>query len=83
MKKKAKTNSLQINNKNEFLSSFNLPKDKMPGNHAALDILNIEDKMVKYRKNSLKKLLNYKTQTNSEAELIKDINKNRNLLNTI
>ena len=83
MKKKAKTNSLQINNKNEFLSSFNLPKDKMPGNHAALDILNIEDKMVKYRKNSLKKLLNYKTQTNSEAELIKDINKNRNILNTI
>ena len=27
--------------------------------------------------------MNYKTQINSEAELIKDINKNRNLLNTI
>ena len=83
MKKKAKTNSMQINNKNEFLSSFNSPKDKMPGNQVALDILNIDDKMVKYRKKSLKKLLNYKTQINSEAELIKDINKNRNILNTI
>ena len=83
LKKKAKTNSLQINDKNEFLSSFNLPKDKMQKANLDLDIINIDEKMVKYQKKSLKKLVNYKTQTNSEAELIKDINKNEHYLNTI
>ena len=83
IKKKAKTNSLQINNKNEFLSSFNLVKDKTPINTNEIDVINLDEKMVKYKKKSLKKLMNNKTQTNSEAELIKDINKNRNILNTI
>ena len=83
LKKKTKTNSLQLNNKNEFLSSFNLPKDKIPINNMDFELKNIEEKMVKYRKKSLKKLMNNKTQTNSEAELIKDINQNRNILNTI
>ena len=83
LKKKAKTNSLQINDKNEFLSSFNLPKEKMHKKDLDLDIMNIEEKMVKYRKKSLKKLINNKTQTNSEAELGKDMNKNNPILNTI
>ena len=83
IKKKAKTNSLQINNKNEFLSSFNLTKDKAPINRNDLDIINLDEKLVKHNKKSLKKLMNNKTQTNSEAELIKDINKNKNVLNTI
>ena len=82
-KKKAKTNSLQINNKNEFLSSFNLTKDKAPINRNDLDIINLDEKLVKHNKKSLKKLMNNKTQTNSEAELIKDMNKNKNVLNTI
>jgi hypothetical protein len=83
IKKKAKTNSLQINNKNEFLSSFNLTKDKAPINRNDLDIINLDEKLVKHNKKSLKKLMNNKTQTNSEAELIKDMNKNKNVLNTI
>ena len=82
LKKKSKTNSLQINDKNEFLSSFNLPKDKMQKENLELDIINIDEKMVKYGKKSLKKLMNNKTQTNSEAELIKDINKKEYYLNT-
>ena len=87
--KKKKTNSLQINNKNEFLSSFNLPqKEKANKNNINIDVVNIEENMSKYRKKSIKKLItNYKTQTNSEVELIKDINniisKKNNLLNTI
>ena len=83
MKKKAKTNSVHINNKNEFLSSFNIPKDKITGNNFELGMVNIEEKMAKYQKSSFKKLLNNKTQTNSEAELIKDLNQNRNIFNTI
>ena len=84
MKKKAKTNSLQINNKEEFLASFNLPKDKMQENNIGFDILNIDEKMAKYQKKSYKRLLNNKTQTNSEAELVRDIkNNNENILNTI
>ena len=83
IKKKAKTNSLQINNKNEFLSSFNLTKDKAPINRNDLEIINLDEKLVKHNKKSLKKLMNNKTQTNSEAELIKDMNKNKNVLNTI
>ena len=83
IKKKAKTNSLQINNKNEFLSSFNLTKDKAPINRNDLEIINLGEKLVKHNKKSLKKLMNNKTQTNSEAELIKDMNKNKNVLNTI
>ena len=83
IKKKAKTNSLQINDKNEFLSSFNLPKEKLNKKDLELDLMNIEEKMVKYNKKSLKKLINNKTQTNSEAELIKDLNKNNPILKTI
>ena len=83
LKKKVKTNSLQINDKNEFLSSFNLPKEKAHKKDLELDLMNIEEKMVKYRKKSLKKLINNKTQTNSEAELIKDMNRNNPILNTI
>ena len=82
MIKKTKTNSLQINNKNEFLSSFNLTKEKIPGTNIEIDIINIEDNIVKYHKKSIKKVLNNKTQSNSEAELIRDINHKNNALNT-
>ena len=84
--KKKKTNSLQINNKNEFLSSFNFPKDKIIGNNIDIDVINIEGNRIKYRKKSLSKLINNNTQTNSEAELNKDnnfISKKNNQLNTI
>ena len=83
IKKKAKTNSLQINDKNEFLYSFNAPKEKLDKKDHDLDLMNIEEKIIKYNKKSLKKLINNKTQTNSEAELIKDLNKNNPILNTI
>ena len=83
IKKKAKTNSLQINDKNEFLYSFNAPKEKLDKKEHDLDLMNIEEKIIKYNKKSLKKLINNKTQTNSEAELIKDLNKNNPILNTI
>ena len=76
MIKKNKTNSLQINNKNEFLSSFNLNREKIPGTNIEIDVINIEDNIIKYKK-SLKKYINNKTQTNSETELIKDISSNR------
>ena len=80
MIRKTKTNSLQINNKNEFLSSFNITKEKIPGKNIELDIINIEDNIVKYKKKTINKFINNKTQSNSEAELIKDNNKN--FLNT-
>ena len=83
IKKKAKTNSLQINDKNEFLYSFNAQKEKLDKKEHDLDLMNIEEKIIKYNKKSLKKLINNKTQTNSEAELIKDLNKNNPILNTI
>jgi hypothetical protein len=83
IKKKAKTNSLQINDKNEFLYSFNAQKEKLDKKEHELDLMNIEEKIIKYNKKSLKKLINNKTQTNSEAELIKDLNKNNPILNTI
>ena len=86
MMRKNKTNSLQINNKNEFLNSFNLPKDKITSTNIEIDIINInENNIVRYNKKSIKKYLNNKTQSNSEAELIKDINnKNKNtLINTL
>ena len=83
LKKKAKTNSLQINDKNDFLSSFNLAKDKTQKTNLELDIINIDEKITKYQKKSLKKLVNNKTQTNSEAELVKDINNKEHYLNTV
>ena len=82
MIRKIKTNSVQINNNNEFLSSFNLTKEKIPGTNIEIDIINIEDNFVKYHKKSIKKLLNNKTQSNSEAELIKDMNNKNNGLNS-
>ena len=81
MIRKIKTNSVQIN-KNEFLSSFNLTKEKIPGTNIEIDIINIEDNFVKYHKKSIKKFLNNKTQSNSEAELIKDMNNKNNGLNS-
>ena len=80
MIRKTKINSMQINNKNEFLSSFNLTKEKIPGTNIELDIINLEDNIAKYKKKSIKKFMNNKTQSNSEAELIQDNNKN--FLNT-
>ena len=78
MMRKNKTNSLKINNKNEFLNSFNITKDKLTGTNIEIDIINIEENNIaKYHKKSIKKYLNNKTQSNSEAELIKDMtNKN-------
>ena len=81
MIRKTKTNSVQINNKKEFLSSFNLQKEKLPGTNIEIDIINIENNLVKYNKNSKKIFLNNKTQSNSEAKLIKDINNKNNILN--
>ena len=81
MIRKIKTNSVQIN-KNEFLSSFNLTKEKIPGTNIEIDIINIEDNFIKYHKKSIKKFLNNKTQSNSEAELIKDMNNKNNGLNS-
>ena len=75
MIRKNKTNSLQINNKNEFLSSFNLTKEKI-GANIEIDIINIEENIFKYKKKSIKKFINNKTQSNSEAELVKENNKN-------
>ena len=76
MIRKTKINSMQINNKNEFLSSFNLTKEKNQGTNGTnieLDIINIDDNIINYhKKKSIKKYLNNKTQTNSEAELIKE-----------
>ena len=43
----------------------------------------MDENIVKYQKKSLKRILNIKTKANSEVELIKDINKNHNILNTI
>ena len=85
--RKTKTNSVQINNKKEFLSSFHLTKEKIPGTNIEIDIINIEDNNnnnnnIKYHKKSIKKFLNNKTQSNSEAELIKDMNNKNNNLNT-
>ena len=69
----AKVNSIQANNKNEFLSSFNLTKEKIPRNNINIDIININDNIIKYqKKQSIKKYLNNKTQSNSETELIKE-----------
>ena len=82
MIRKTKTNSVQINNKKEFLSSFNLQKEKLPGTNIKIDIINIENNLVKYNKNPKKIFLNNKTQSNSEAKLIKDINNKNNILNT-
>ena len=80
--KKTKTNSLQINDNNQFLSSFNLTKDKIPCSNNELDIINIEDKIVKYHKKLVRKSVNHKTQSNSEAELFQEnINKNYILTN--
>ena len=76
-------NSLQIKNKNEFLSSFNSPKERMYRTNIGLDLINMDENIVKYQKKSLKRILNIKTKANSEVELIKDINKNHNILNTI
>ena len=76
-------NSLQIKNKNEFLSSFNSPKERMYRTNIGLDLINMDENMVKYQKKSLKRILNIKTKANSEVELIKDINKNHKILNTI
>ena len=83
MMRKNKTNSLQINNKNEFLNSFNLPKDKITSTNIEIDIINInENNIVRYNKKSIKKYLNNKTQSNSEAELIRDTN-NKNSKNAL
>ena len=74
--KKTKTNSLQIND-NQFLSSFNLTKDKIPCSTNELDIINIEDNIVNYHRKLIRKSVNHKTQSNSEAELFQEnINKN-------
>ena len=81
MIRKTKTNSVQIDNKKEFLSSFNLQKEKLPETNIEIDVLSIENNLVKYNKNSKKKFLNNKTQSNSEAKLIKDINNKNNILN--
>ena len=78
MIKKIKINSLQINNKNELLSSFNLAREKIPGTNIEIDIINIDDNIFKYKKKSVKNFTNNKTQTNSEAELIKEISNNKN-----
>ena len=83
MMRKNKTNSLKINNKNEFLNSFNITKDKLTGTNIEIDIINIEENNIaKYHKKSIKKYLNNKTQSNSEAELIKDMT-NKNSKNTL
>ena len=50
MIRKTKINSMQINNKNEFLSSFNLTKEKIPGANIELDIINLEGNIAKYKK---------------------------------
>ena len=78
MIKKIKINSLQINNKNELLSSFNLAREKIPGTNIEIDIINIDDNIFKCKKKSVKNFTNNKTQTNSEAELIKEISNNKN-----
>ena len=83
MIRKIKTNSLQINNKNQFLSSFNLTKEKIPGTNIELDIINIEDNLFKHHKKSIKKLVNNKTQANSEAELFSGMNHRNNVYNTV
>ena len=83
MIRKIKTNSLQINNKNQFLSSFNLTKEKIPGTNIELDIINIEDNIFKHHKKSIKKLVNNKTQTNSEAELFSGVNNKNYVFNTV
>ena len=83
MIRKIKTNSLQINNKNQFLSSFNLTKEKIPGTNIELDIINIEDNILKHHKKSKKKLVNNKTQTNSEAELFSGMQNKNFAYNTV
>ena len=83
MIRKIKTNSLQINNKNQFLSSFNLAKEKIPGTNIELDIINIEDNIFKHHKKSIKKLVNNKTQTNSESELFSGMNNKNYVYNTV
>ena len=79
--KKIKTNSLQINNKNEFLSSFNLNKDKIPST-IEIDIINVEDNYSNCHKQTINNFLANKTQSNSEAELIRELNYKKNYANT-
>ena len=83
MIRKIKTNSLQINDKNQFLSSFNLAKEKISGTNIELDIISIEDNIFKHHKKSIKKLVNNKTQTNSEAELFSGMNNKNYVYNTV
>ena len=59
-----------------MIKCIQTPMLKLDKKEHDLDLMNIEEKIIKYNKKSLKKLINNKTQTNSEAELIKDLNKN-------
>ena len=50
-----------------------MTKEKIPRNNINIDIININDNIIKYqKKQSIKKYLNNKTQSNSETELIKE-----------
>ena len=78
---KNKTNSLQLNNKNEFLNSFNFAKEKISGTNIETDITGVDENKINYKKNSTQKYINNKTQSNSEAELMRDLNKRKIVMN--
>ena len=80
--RKNKTNLLQINN-NQFLSSFNLQKEKIGSTNIDLDVINLEDNIVKYHKKTIKGLMDNKTQSNSEAEFTVELNNKNNIYKTI
>ena len=77
--RKIKTNSLHLNKK-DFLNSFNITKDKNSGNK--FEIINLNENKIKFKKKSIKKYLTNKIQSNSEAELMREMNSKKILMNT-
>jgi hypothetical protein len=62
------------------LNSFNITKDKNSGNK--FEIINLNENKIKFKKKSIKKYLTNKIQSNSEAELMREMNNKKILMNT-
>ncbi len=80
---KNKTNSLQINDKKDLINSFNFSKEKLVGNNIGIDFIKLNDNIIKHQKKQINKFLNNKTQSNSEAELMRVMKNKNSLLNTL